>query len=60
MLLVLLIPAIFASDAGVDEPGKKLGTAAGTEKVDILNDLSRLTVYREPGIGPYTGRKGTS
>jgi tetratricopeptide (TPR) repeat protein len=49
MLLVFIIPAIFASDAKVEELEKKLGMADGREKVDILNSLSRSVEHRDPG-----------
>jgi tetratricopeptide (TPR) repeat protein len=49
ILLIFIIPALSASNTEVEELEKKLGTAEGTEKVDILISLSRSFVPRDPG-----------
>jgi PAS domain S-box-containing protein len=49
MLLIFIIPALSASNTEVEELEKKIGTAEGKEKVDILISLSRSFVPRDPG-----------
>lgn len=47
-MLLVLIPALSASNTEPEELEKKLGTAERTEKVDILISLSKSFVPRDP------------